>query len=663
MTALYKKLLGAVGLLLAAALGFVVWEVFFDQGGPHHPRVFGPPAKTSWRPSGARAAGAHGFDVIPEPTTFHAIHVGVVNSDHVWGVAAPMFAPDWVAEPSYFVGNGPTFDNEGNLYFSPRFYHGDRVAVVSLDADTGERRWAIPSQSDRETMSPAFVLNDPDDPGSQILYVVSYTRAMALRPDGSVVWSSSTGLELPPRVAGENPSSALHSFNYHPATDSLITVSKAGELFAFDRKTGALKTPLGQIPGAPAISGTGAKIPGFVTKRVDPLMDAAFGKTEGGLSLFSSAVNYIYGGGGIVTNYFSIAPDTSRIYIAATAEDAEDGTEDGRSEIGAIYALALVEGDDGGLEFRILNRATFQGGTGSTPALSADGRRVYVSDNLGHVIALDSELNEIWRLDVEEPLVGSISVASDNHELYAVTRNDVIKLIDRGDSGSRAWTARLNGFDGYANVDRQSNTLTATVTANGVVVGIGGGKSLFGFNLMLHVGMGLLDRETGELRYFAEGREDSLAMSTVAPDGSIYVAHSPIRRAVGKAMYPELTPDLTGGIARYKPVRLDLLARDAICAAEARGANASTLDPATQAAALDADLRQTRVLLEQAAVAIGKAVMDGDLGPGDAGKLNGLLEKSLPELNPADLGRAVANMATACALFPVRDLKDRPAAR
>ena len=54
MTAFYKKLFGAVGLVLAAALGFVVWEVFFDQGGPHHPRVFGPPAKTSWRPSGAQ---------------------------------------------------------------------------------------------------------------------------------------------------------------------------------------------------------------------------------------------------------------------------------------------------------------------------------------------------------------------------------------------------------------------------------------------------------------------------------------------------------------------------------------------------------------------------------------------------------------------------------
>ena len=84
---------------------------------------------------------------------------------------------------------------------------------------------------------------------------------------------------------------------------------------------------------------------------------------------------------------------------------------------------------------------------------------------------------------------------------------------------------------------------------------------------------------TPKLRYFAEGREDSLAMSVVAADGSIYVAHSPLRRAVGKAMYSDLTKEVIGGIARFKPIRLDLLARDAICAAEARAINASRTAP------------------------------------------------------------------------------------
>jgi hypothetical protein len=163
--------------------------------------------------------------------------------------------------------------------------------------------------------------------------------------------------------------------------------------------------------------------------------------------------------------------------------------------------------------------------------------------------------------------------------------------------------------------------------------------------------MGLLDRETGKLRYFAEGREDSLAMSVVAPDGSLYVAHSPLRRAAGKAMYPDLTPEITGGIARFKPIRLDLLVRDAICAAEARGANASTLDETAELAAINTDIRQIKVLIKQAVGAITKAVSDGDMTPEDAGTLGDLLEQSMDGLTPEDLTSSVTFLAIACAMF------------
>ncbi|MFT5580610.1 MAG: hypothetical protein ACI9WS_003377 [Paraglaciecola psychrophila] len=640
-----------VSLLVIAAIALVLFKTLIEAERPHNPKVFGPPEKTQWKPVGARAAGQHNYDVIPEPDTFSAIHVNVANSDSVWGVAAPMFELDWVAEPAYFVGNGPLLDNQGNLYFSPQFYHGERVVLVSLDGQTGERRWAIPADNDIQASSPAFILNDPNNPGSQIIYIVGYNRVMALRPDGSLIWSKATGLPLAPSENGTKPNIKFHSFNYHPRTDSLVSISKAGALFAFSRSSGELIAAIGQLPGAPAVSGNGTKIPKFITNKVDPLMDKAFGKTDQGLSLFSSAVNYIYGGGAVVTNFFSIDPDTSRIYMAATAEDTVDGNEDGRSELGAIYALDLIDDGKGGHEFQLLNRKTFEGGTGSTPALSADGHRLYVSDNVGNVIALDSELNEVWRVDVGEPLVGSITVAADNNELYAVTASDVIQLLDKGDRGVVTWTAELTGFNGYANVDVQSNALTATVTANGVVIMIGGGKKLLGKTLMLHMGMGLLDRETGKLRYFAEGREDSLAMSVVAADGSIYVAHSPLRRAVGKAIYPDLTTDITGGIARFKPIRLDLLARDAICAAQARGANASTLNPITELAAINTDIRQIKVLIKQANGAISKAVDDGDMTRSNADTLGNLLAQSSDNLTPVSLSKAVTDLAVACLMF------------
>jgi len=165
------------------------------------------------------------------------------------------------------------------------------------------------------------------------------------------------------------------------------------------------------------------------------------------------------------------------------------------------------------------------------------------------------------------------------------------------------------------------------------------------------VGMGLLDRETGKLRYFTEGREDSLAMSVVATDGSIYVAHSPLRRAVGKAIYPELTPHVTGGIARYKPIRLDLLVRDATCAAEARAANASTLNQIAELAAINTDIRQIKVLIKQASNAITKAVSDGDMITKDANNLRNLLEQSVVDLTPDGLKKSMTQLAMACAVF------------
>ena len=637
-----------VSLTVAAVAGIALIFAWLDSPRVHNPKAFGPPAKTQWKPMGARSAGQHNYDVIPEPTTWHAIHVDVANADSVWGVAAPMFELDWVAEPDYFIGSGPLLDNEGNLYFSSNFYHGERVDLVSIDAKTGERRWAITEAGTMSAGGP-IILNDPKNPGSQIIYLAGPERIMAIRQDGTTIWSKDTGIKI--SDAEDTDTVKFQNFNYHPATDSLITITKAGGLFAYSRETGERVAPIGQLPGAPAVSDKGTKIPGFVTNKVDPLLDDAFGKTADGLSIFSSAVNYLYGGGGVVTNYFSIDPDTSRIYIAATAPDEEDGNADGRSEIGAIYALNLEADGNGSLAFNLLDRMTFQGGTGSTPALNADGSRVYVSDNDGHVIALDRELSEVWRVNVGEPLVGSITVAPDNNEIYAVTANDVFQLIDRGDHGTLNWAAELNGFDGYANVDVQSNGLTATVTANGVVVMIGGGKEIIGKTIMLHVGMGLLDRQTGKLRYFAEGREDSLAMSVVAADGSIYVGHSPLRRAVGKAFFPELTAEVTGGVARFKPIRLDLLARDAICAAGARADNANTLDQATEIAAINNDKRQIQFLITQAENAIDIAVSDGHMTPEDADSLRDLQAQSATSLALGDLANTATTLNSACAMF------------
>ena len=94
-----------------------------------------------------------------------------------------------------------------------------------------------------------------------------------------------------------------------------------------------------------------------------------------------------------------------------------------------------------------------------------------------------------------------------------------------------------------------------------------------------------------------------------------------------------------------------MLARDAICAAEARGANASTLNQITELTAINTDIRQIKVLLNQTGNAITKAVSEGDMTAEDAGTLGSLLEQSAANLAPANLELAVTDMAAACGMF------------
>ena len=73
--------------------------------------------------------------------------------------------------------------------------------------------------------------------------------------------------------------------------------------------------------------------------------------------------------------------------------------------------------------------------------MSNDGQRLYITDENGNVMALDRDLQEIWRINVGEQVAASVAVSADNHELYVVTARDVFKLWDKGDHGEHAWTS------------------------------------------------------------------------------------------------------------------------------------------------------------------------------------------------------------------------------
>ncbi|MEO0435441.1 MAG: hypothetical protein AAF098_00895 [Pseudomonadota bacterium] len=217
-----------LGVALIAVLG-LAWSVgprllliLLERGmdGIDMPHEFTVPEPTNWSPKGPRVVGEYTYSVLPQPDGFRTMHGTTLNSDNVWIAAAPMFEFDWVAETDMYIPEGPTYDNEGNLYFSPAFPRED-VSLVSLDGETGHRRWAITGDGLNRGSGAPLILNDPDNPGTQIIYHAAYTNVMALHTDGTVIWKSPTGLSLPDVQLGQLPWSKSYAFNYLPQHDSL----------------------------------------------------------------------------------------------------------------------------------------------------------------------------------------------------------------------------------------------------------------------------------------------------------------------------------------------------------------------------------------------------------------------------------------------------------
>jgi outer membrane protein assembly factor BamB len=543
------------------------------------------------------------------------MHANVHNDDSVWTVAAPMFELDWVAETDMFVCEGPTLDNSGNLFFSPLNPKED-ISLVCLDAATGARKWTLPGAG--PSYGAPLILNDPSDPrnheglggGRQIVYHSTRLDSYAVdTQSGDILWHTTPN--LPPISSEYSGKHHTWGLNYHAQADAIIGVMLGGEIFVQDRKTGQPLSSSLQLPCAPATPSESARPAWWLVDRANRETDRAFGKLPTGRSLFENILQVVYGGGACVANFFVVDQNTGRILVAATAQDEQDGKIDGYSDNGALYSLRLVPvenpTDQLSMKLEIVGETFFHGGTGSTPSLSANGKIVYVSDDQSNVIALDSEtLETLWQVDVFEQVAASLAVAADNNEIFAITQTNVIKIQEtfsnEGDeypSGAHiAWIANLDAYPDAKNV----NTLTPTITANGIAISMGSVLEIGDKSLTTNNGMGLLDRETGNLRYFAEGREDSISVTVVDRDGAYYQGHSPVRRAASRAILGDKLKPIIGGVSRFKPIRKDLLVRDATCAAAGRIQNMVKYMGVQQTTPRNFydDARQVEGLLQQA---------------------------------------------------------------
>lgn len=576
------------------------------------PRPLPVPGPTTWRPEGCRDVPAQHPALLPR-TAFRRAHGDLDSSDEVDLAYAPVFAREWIAEPGLYQVTTPSFDRAGNLYMSPLLPH-EPILVVSLDARTGERRFALPLEpGDRGGGVVPLVLADPET-GEDVIYMNAYARLVALRTDGTIVWDVPTGLG-PASSATQSPIGLA----FVPGADAIVALTRDGFVLLHDRRSGAplLPAPV-QLPGEPTPPRESTVSP-QLAEQVDALLAPLVAFTPG--RGVRDLIQVLLGGSSEVANNLSVDARRDRLWIAATAPDGEDGRTDGVSEIGALYRFDVTrEGDRATLVEVCQHR--FSGGSASTPTLSRDGARVYLGDDAGALLTIDADdCTEAWSVPLDAQIFGSIAAASDGRELYAASANGVFQVIDEGPRGRRGWTASLDLYDVPAELAGYGgfNLLLTGIGANGLLLQVGAGLRTDAQSLPVRTGVVHLDRATGEPRWFADGLEESLGAMSTGPDGALYLPHAPLRRAFSLALGLTAEP-LVGGVAKWSSTRDDLLARDAACTAADRARNAlvhTEICPASAAA----DLDQVALLRDQMLHATARAVERGELAPALARQL------------------------------------------
>jgi len=105
-----------------------------------------------------------------------------------------------------------------------------------------------------------------------------------------------------------------------------------------------------------------------------------------------------------------------------------------------------------------------------------------------------------------------------------------------------------------------------------------------------------------------------------------------------------------GGIHRYRPLRYDLLVRDASCAAADRAARWLATDPVYKASQRD-DVAQIGILLRQAIDALAPATQRGELSAERSAEIATSLAGALTSLAGMEPGVAASHLGNVCTLF------------
>ncbi len=321
-------------------------------------------------------------------------HRDSANTDFV-----PMELP-WAFEIDKHILKGhpifwaPTIGHDGSLYVTTGSPAGQsHLFAISPE---GETLWSAKPQEGPQDLDAFAIMNAPTVDLAGDLYLGDRNQLWAFKPDGSVKWVvdlAEYGVDWGFMTV------VISRQNY------VGGVTTDGKVLFFWSHNGELATPVLELPGGAGPAAEDEPPEGLWKG----LMDA---------EIIPFLFNLIQGWELEVANTPAMHPETGRMYITAAGSDPGHGI---------LYGIDVK---DDALE--IAFQAPMGGGSGTSPAISQDGRRVYAVDERGRVLAVDADTGRrLWLSEEGAGGSASPSVGADE-TLYSPFQDHIVAYAPDG---------------------------------------------------------------------------------------------------------------------------------------------------------------------------------------------------------------------------------------